>query len=195
MINTDYLCLTTEPTMSDRHGSKRPSDQDRIPQLQQKFVKTGEGSKGRTGTSALVLSSRVPAPSNRAAVPSNRAPSNPLETQASHPRKDQPVAVVPSSRSRQEDTQPRDSLGLSPGAESIRWKSSTQKEFVSKFDDRLTSNVAELSRRSDPVGASIDLVDKLVEVSFSSHASYICLILLFIIQFCFMVGRLLGLLG
>ncbi|GMN19417.1 hypothetical protein TIFTF001_039813 [Ficus carica] len=74
-----------------------------------------------------------------------------------------PVIVVPTSRSRREDTRSSDLSSSVPGAEPIRWKSSTQKAFVNKFDDRLTSEVAKSSCCSNPFKDSSNLVNKLVE--------------------------------
>ncbi|GMN60812.1 hypothetical protein TIFTF001_029904 [Ficus carica] len=108
--------------------------------LHQKFAKIGNGGKAKAGTSVPVANSRVPAPSSRVAITSSRAPSDPPETRASRPREDQPIAVVPTSRSRREDTPSRDPSSSGPGAEPIRQKSSTQKAFITKFDDRLTSD-------------------------------------------------------
>lgn len=149
--------------MSERgsRGSKRPSDQVRIARLQQKFTKTDDGGKSRAGTSAP--------------VPASKAPSDPLEARASCPRKDQPVTIVPTSWSRREDPRSHDPSASASGAEQIKRRSSAQKVLVTKFDDHLTSEVAESSRHSDPVQASNDLVKKLVEVSYSSRAYRPCL--------------------
>lgn len=39
-----------------------------------------------------------------------------------------------------------------------------QKAIVAEFDDHLNFEVVESSRRSDPIWASKDMIDKLVEV-------------------------------
>ncbi|GMN72158.1 hypothetical protein TIFTF001_051946 [Ficus carica] len=49
------------------------------------------------------------------------------------------------------------------GAESISRKSLVQKAIVAEFDDHLNFEVVESSRRSDPIWASKDMIDKLVE--------------------------------
>ncbi|GMN58043.1 hypothetical protein TIFTF001_027132 [Ficus carica] len=112
-----------------QRGSKRPSDQDRVARLQQKFAKIGDGNKSRAGPSASALA---------------------------------------------KDSRPRDPFASISGAEPIRRKTSTQRAIVSKFDDRLTSEVAECSRHSDHVQASEDMIKKLVEVvclAFSGNAT------------------------
>ncbi|GMN49628.1 hypothetical protein TIFTF001_018784 [Ficus carica] len=50
------------------------------------------------------------------------------------------------------------------GAKSIRRKSSVQRTIVSKFDDCLTSEVAESSRHSNHIRVSKDMIEKLVAV-------------------------------
>ena len=55
-----------------------------------------------------------------------------------------------------------------------------QKAFVTKFNDRLTSDVAESSQRSDPIEGSNDLVDKLVEVNYSGRVVFFFLIVVFL---------------
>ncbi|GMN74427.1 hypothetical protein TIFTF001_055803 [Ficus carica] len=60
------------------------------------------------------------------------------------------------------------------GAKPIRRISSFQRAVVTKFDDRLTSEVAESSQWSDHVQASQDTINKLVEVichAFSGNAA------------------------
>lgn len=151
--------------MSDQRGSKRPSDQDRIARLQQKFAKIDNGRKSRVGTSAQ--------------APSSRPYSEPLETRPNRLREEQLAAIAPISWSRRDDPRPRDPSASTSRAKPIKQKSSAQKAFVTKFDDHLTSEVAESSRCSDPVMASSDLVNKLVEVSCSDHAPFIIVIIIF----------------
>ncbi|GMN54099.1 hypothetical protein TIFTF001_023224 [Ficus carica] len=91
-----------EPTMTEQeqHRSKCPSDQDKMVRLQ-KFAKTGDGGKGKAGSSAA-------APSSRAGptAPDAKTPSDLLEAWVSCPREDRSAATVPSSRSRREDVRP-----------------------------------------------------------------------------------------
>ena len=49
--------------------------------------------------------------------------------------------------------------------EPVSRQSSVHKALVSKFEDRLTVEVAESSKRSDPVATFGDCADKLIEVS------------------------------
>lgn len=91
--------------------------------------------------------------------------SDPPEAQASRSREEQSVAISPSSRSGRKYHRPRDPSASVSRAESIKRKSSAQKALVTKFDDHVTSEMAESSRRSDPINASSDLINKLIEVS------------------------------
>ncbi|GMN70611.1 hypothetical protein TIFTF001_039650 [Ficus carica] len=123
-----------------------------------KVAKTGDGGKGRVGTTAAAPSSRT-GPS----APATKAPSDPPEARVSRLRDERPIAIVPSSRSRQEDARHRDHLASTSRAEPIKRKTLAQKELVSKFDDKLTSEVAESSRRSDSIVAIDDCAEQLIE--------------------------------
>ncbi|GMN66844.1 hypothetical protein TIFTF001_035905 [Ficus carica] len=122
-----------EPTMSDQGscGSKRLSDQDRVTHLQQKFAKTNKGSKSRAGRSA---------PS-----PTSKAPSDPPVARLFCPREDQPSQPEPTIRGRRDDSRPREPSVAVTGTEPVSRKSFAQRAVVSKFDDCLTSEVAESS--------------------------------------------------
>ncbi|GMN66822.1 hypothetical protein TIFTF001_035883 [Ficus carica] len=122
-----------EPTMSDQGscGSKRLSDQDRVTHLQQKFAKTNKGSKSRAGPSA---------PS-----PTSKAPSDPPVARLFCPREDQPSQPEPTIRGRRDDSRPREPSVAVTGTEPVSRKSFAQRAVVSKFDDCLTSEVAESS--------------------------------------------------
>lgn len=65
------------------------------------------------------------------------------------------------------------------GAKSIRRKSSVQRTIVSKFDDCLTSEVAESSRHSNHIRVSKDMIEKLVAVPSSVTLSIFVFVLFF----------------
>lgn len=50
------------------------------------------------------------------------------------------------------------------GAALVRRKSSVQQAVIAKFDDRLTSQVAESLKCSDYIQASKDMIEKLIVV-------------------------------
>ncbi|GMN70443.1 hypothetical protein TIFTF001_039511 [Ficus carica] len=78
------------------------------------------------------------------------------------------------SGSRQNDQRSQEPPASVTGAEIIRRKSSVQRVIIAKFGDRLTSEVAESSRRSGHIRASEDMIEKLVEVvslAFSDNAT------------------------
>ena len=127
-------------------------------------------------------------------APTTQAPSDPPEARASRPRDERPVAIVPSSQSRREDARPRDQPPSASGAKPIKRKSSAQKAFVSKFDDKLTSEVTESSRRSDPIVAISDCVEKLIEVT-NLGCSAIFSGYTFVVAKFFFIGLMSGLLG
>ena len=84
------------------------------------------------------------------------------------------MSIAPTSRSQWEDSRTRDLPTSASGVEPIRRKSSVKRAIVTKFDDRLTSEVEESSRRSNHVQASEDMIKKLVEVvclTFSENAT------------------------
>ncbi|GMN52477.1 hypothetical protein TIFTF001_021615 [Ficus carica] len=149
-------------------GSKLPSEQDRMARLQ-KLAKIGDGGKGKARSSVSASSSRA-----GPTAPTTRTPSDPHKARVNRSRDEWPVTVVPSSWSRREDIYSRDPPASVTGAEPINWKSSTQKAIVAKFDDKLTSEVAESSRRSDPIVAIGDCAQKLIEalcLAFSGSAT------------------------
>ena len=125
----------------------------------QKVAKTGNGGMSRVGTSAAVPSSRA-GPS----APATQASFDLPEARVSRLRNEWPIAIVPFSQSRREDARPRDQPASASAAEMIKRKSSAQKALVSKFDNKLTSEVAESSRRSNPIVAIDDCAEKLIEV-------------------------------
>ncbi|GMN48599.1 hypothetical protein TIFTF001_017760 [Ficus carica] len=135
-----------------------------------KLAKAGDRCKGKAGTSVAAPSSRVVVPPT---APVTR-PSDRPETRVSRLKENRPTVAVPTTRSHQEDLRPRDNTPTASGAEPIRRKSSAQKALVSKFDDKLTSEVAESPRRSDPIIAFDDCADKLIKalcLAFSKSAA------------------------
>lgn len=135
-----------------QRGSKRPSDQDRVARLQQKFAKMGDNGKSRPGVSA--------------SAPMSRVPSDPFVAWATRSGEKQPPLAEQTVRGSLEDSRPRDPSAAIIGAELVRRKSSVQRAVVTKFNDHLTSDVAESSRRSDHIQASEDQINKLVEVRY-----------------------------
>ncbi|GMN57044.1 hypothetical protein TIFTF001_026143 [Ficus carica] len=77
---------------------------------------------------------------------------------------EQLASIEQTTRSRWEKVRLCDPLTAVTGAEPIMRKSSAQKAVVAKFDDHLTTEVAESSRRSDHIWASKDMINKLVDV-------------------------------
>lgn len=70
----------------------------------------------------------------------------------------------PSTKARPNDQRSREPPASMIGAEPIMRKSLVQRVIIAKFDDHLTSEVAESSRRSDYIWASKDMIELLVEV-------------------------------
>lgn len=101
----------------------------------------------------------------------SRVPFNPPVARVARPQEDQPSPAEPPARVWWEDSRSREPDASVTGAELVRRKSSVQKAVVTKFDDRLTSEVAESSRPSDHIRANEDMINKLVEYSFSCFFS------------------------
>ena len=169
--------------MADREqrGTKRPSDQERMERLN-KAAKTGDRGKGIARSSSTAPSKAVAPPSSRAAAappsrtvapppaPASRPPSR-HEARSGHSREDsclrddRPVTAGPAHRSRREDSRPRDAIQPAPGVEPSKRTSSVLEALVSKFYDKLSVGVAKSSRRTDPIAAIDECVEKLIDVS------------------------------
>ena len=128
-----------------------------------KTSKTRNRGKGIAGSSNVAPPSKVVAPPP---APVTR-PSDQPEARSGRPREDRPVIAVSTSRSRQEDLRPQDLIPPTSGVEPTRRTSSVHEVLVSKFGDKLTLEVVESSRRSDPIDAIGDYAKKLIEVSSS----------------------------
>ncbi|GMN73836.1 hypothetical protein TIFTF001_052260 [Ficus carica] len=183
--------LRIEEPMTDRRGTKRPSNEERIARLQ-KNARLGKG-KGKEGATAP-SGGAVPtaAPAKTAALPvaqSSRPPSRP-ESRADRPREERPREDRPREERPREDRQPsrhearsgrsredRPTV-LPPAPRSDRdeagTESSVHRALVSKFSDQLSTEVAESSKRSDHVAAIDDSTAKLIEtlcILFSGSAA------------------------
>ncbi|GMN61761.1 hypothetical protein TIFTF001_030846 [Ficus carica] len=171
--------LRIEEPMTDRErrGTKHPSGDDRLAQLQ-KMARMGKG-KGKDETSANPPSQGVvpPATPVRAAAPLVSQTSRPAthleapsekpredrpaghhEARLSRSREDRPTVPPPAPRSNREEPRPPRSGPPSP-------ESSVHKALVAKFGDQLSVEVAESSKRSNPIVAISDSTSKLIEVS------------------------------
>nr|GMN73997.1 hypothetical protein TIFTF001_052293 [Ficus carica]GMN74001.1 hypothetical protein TIFTF001_052294 [Ficus carica] len=183
--------LRIEEPMTDRRGTKRPSNEERIARLQ-KNARLGKG-KGKEGATAP-SGGAVPtaAPAKTAALPvvqSSRPPSR-LESRADRPREEQPREDRPREERPREDRQPsrhearsgrsrEDRPTVLPpaprsGRDEAGTESSVHRALVSKFSDQLSTEVAESSKRSDHVAAIDDSTAKLIEtlcILFSGSAT------------------------
>ncbi|GMN59471.1 hypothetical protein TIFTF001_028552 [Ficus carica] len=169
--------LQIEEPMADKRGTKRPSDEERVARLQKRAAKGfSAGALQRRSTVPPTLASQAPAPAGQAsratvvhALSSTRTversrvseerPSARLDSRPSHVREDR-LPPSPASRSHREEQRPRDS-----GAHRV---------LCAKFAEGLTVEVAESSKRSDPVEAFRDLTDQLIgalSVTFSGSAA------------------------
>ncbi|GMN53229.1 hypothetical protein TIFTF001_022367 [Ficus carica] len=150
--------LPIEEQMADRCGTKRPSDEERVARLQKRAAK-GDRGKGTVDSSAGALQSRSTVPptsADQALVPAGQASRVTV------------VHELPSSRAveRPREQRPRDS-----GA---------HRALCAKFAKGLTVEVAESSKRYDPVEAFRDLTDQLIGVSRSiSFCLYLHCVFLF----------------
>ena len=167
--------------MADRRGAKRPlTDEERRDRLA-KMVNLGKG-KGKAGTSAppnqnvappaappARSAPAPPAPATATAATSTSQASRPPgfsregrqaarpEVRSSRAREDRSAAPPPASRSTRVESRPCPAP-IPPSEES-----SAHRALVTKFSDRLSVEIAEASRRSDPVQATDDGVNKQIE--------------------------------
>ena len=162
------------------HGRKRTSEAERLARLDKRArfgdrgkEKVGAASgapprkpaddpaqRGKTAAPASGSAARLPVPpAVQPAKPIDRAEGRP-----SRPRDDLPPGGSSSHRGPRDDQRPRD---IVPAAvrESARRAAATQKSLVTKFSDGVTLELAESSRRSNPVDAFHDSAGKLIEVS------------------------------
>ncbi|GMN74477.1 hypothetical protein TIFTF001_056211, partial [Ficus carica] len=125
--------------MADQRGTKRPTEEDRRERLA-KMANLGKG-KGKAGTSAP--------PSQNVAPPATRAtpaPSAPATATAS---------LAPQSA--------RGESRLDPAPLPLSQASSTYRALVTKFEERLSIEIAVSSKHSNPVQATNDGVNKQIE--------------------------------
>ncbi|GMN29034.1 hypothetical protein TIFTF001_044307 [Ficus carica] len=168
--------LRIEEPMADRRGTKRPTDEDRRERLA-KMANLGKG-KAKVGTSAPPSRNVAPSATRQAPVPpvsivaapapnpasqtsrspgfsrDERQPARP-EARTSRTREDRP-SQLPAPRSARVESRPDQASHSQAQGQS----SSAQRALVAKFEERLTVELAESSKRSDPVQAANDGVNK-----------------------------------
>ena len=161
-------------------GRKRASEAERLARLD-KRAKLGDRGKEKVGAASGAPPRKLaedPAQHGKVAVlaggsaarvtvPPAAQPARPAdraEGRPSRPRDDRPLGGSSSQRGPRDDQRPRD---IMPAAvsESARRAAAAQKSLVTKFSDGVTLELAESSRRSNPVDAFHDSAGKLIEVS------------------------------
>ncbi|GMN67186.1 hypothetical protein TIFTF001_036426 [Ficus carica] len=174
--------LRIEEPMADRRGTKRPTNEDRRERLA-KMANLGKG-KGKVGTSASPSQNVAPSATRPALVPpvstSVAAPTPTPASQTSRPpgfSRDERQPARPdarTSRTREDRPSqppaPRSTRGESrldqaslPHSQAQGQSSSAHRALVAKFEERLSVELAESSKRSDPVQAANDGVNKQIE--------------------------------
>ncbi|GMN65629.1 hypothetical protein TIFTF001_034695 [Ficus carica] len=174
--------LRIEEPMADRRGTKRPTDEDRRERLA-KMANLGKG-KGKVGTSAPPSQNVVPTVTRPALVPpvstSVAAPTPTPASLTSRPpgfSRDERQRARPdarTSRTREDRPSqppaPRSTRGESrldqaslPHSQAQGQSSSAHRALVAKFEERLSVELAESSKRSDSVQAANDGVNKQIE--------------------------------
>ncbi|GMN32228.1 hypothetical protein TIFTF001_041698 [Ficus carica] len=174
--------LRIEEPMADRRGTKRPTDEDRRERLA-KMANLGKG-KGKVGTSAPPSQNVAPSATRPALVPSapatvaaatptpapqtsrppgfsrdKRQPAHP-DARTSRTREDRP-SQPPAPRSARGESR-LDPASLPP-SQAQGQSSSAYRALVAKFEEWLSVEFAESSKRSDPVQAANDGVNKQIE--------------------------------
>ncbi|GMN19424.1 hypothetical protein TIFTF001_042873 [Ficus carica] len=171
--------LRIEEPMADRRGTKRPTDEDRRERLA-KMANLGKG-KGKVGTSAPPSRNVAPSATRQVPVPpvstiaapaptpvsqtsrppgfsrDERQPAS-LEARTSRTREDRP-SQLPAPRGARVESRPDHASHSQAQGQS----SSAHRALVTKFEERLTVELAESSKRSDPVQAANDGVNKQIE--------------------------------
>ncbi|GMN33109.1 hypothetical protein TIFTF001_003971 [Ficus carica] len=174
--------LRIEEPMADRRVTKRPTDEDRRERLA-KMANLGKG-KGKIGTSTPPSQNVAPSVTGPALVPSapaivvvatptpapqssrppgfsrdERQPARP-DVRKSRTREDRP-SQPPAPRSARGESR-LDPASLPPG-QAHGQSSSAYRALVAKFEERLSVELAESSKRSDTVQAANDGVNKQIE--------------------------------
>ena len=161
-------------------GRKRASEAERLARLD-KRAKLGDRGKEKVGSASGAPPRRFgDAPSQqgkstgppggsatRGPVPPASQPAKPTdrpEGRSGRPRDDRPSGGSSTQRGHRDEQRPRDIVPAAVG-DSARRGASTHKSLVTKFSEGLTLDVAESSRRSNPVEAFHDSAGKLIEVS------------------------------
>ncbi|GMN51469.1 hypothetical protein TIFTF001_020610 [Ficus carica] len=174
--------LRIEEPMADRRGTKRPTDEDMRERLA-KMANLGKG-KGKVGSSAPPSQNVAPLATRPALVPpvsiSVAAPTPTPASQTSRPpgfsRDDRQPARPDARTSRTREDQPsqppapwstrgesRLDQASFPHSQAQGQSSSAYRALVTKFEERLSVELAESSKRSDPVQAANDGVNKQIE--------------------------------
>ncbi|GMN46314.1 hypothetical protein TIFTF001_015505 [Ficus carica] len=174
--------LRIEEPMADRRGTKRPTDEDRRERLA-KMANLGKG-EGKVGTSAPPSPNVAPSATRPGLVPpvstSVAAPTPTPASQTSRPPgfsrdERQPARPDPrTSRTRKDRPSqppaPRSTRGESrldqaslPHSQAQGQSSSAHRALVAKFEERLSVELAESSKCSDPIQAANDGVNKQIE--------------------------------
>ncbi|GMN31362.1 hypothetical protein TIFTF001_044569, partial [Ficus carica] len=180
--------LRIEEPMTDRRGTKRPTDEDRRERLT-KMANLGKG-KAKVGTSAPPSRNVVPSATRQVPVPpvsivaapapnpasqtsrppgfsrDERQPARP-EARTSRTREDRP-SQLPAPRSARVESRPDHASHSQAQGQS----SSAHRALVAKFEERLTVELAESSKRSDPVQAANDGVNKQIEALYIMLSGY-----------------------
>ncbi|GMN19009.1 hypothetical protein TIFTF001_042801 [Ficus carica] len=172
-------------------GTKRPTDEDRRERLA-KMTNLGKG-KGKVGTSAPPSQNVTPSATRPALVPpvstSAAVPTPTPASQTSRPpdfsRDDRQPARSDARTSRTREDRPsqppapRSTRGESrldqaslPHSQAQGQSSSTHRALVAKFEERLSVELAESSKRSDPVQAANDGVNKQIEALCIMRSGY-----------------------
>ncbi|GMN18886.1 hypothetical protein TIFTF001_045094 [Ficus carica] len=169
--------LWIEEPMADRRGTKRPTEEDR----RERLTKMANLGKGKAGTTAP--SSQNVAPPATRATPTPSAPiTATVATPTPAPQTSRPTGFsrddrqsarpdVRSSCTREDrpaaqSLAPRSARGesrLDPAPLPPSQASSTYRALVTKFEERLSVEIVESSKRSDPVQAANDGVNKQIE--------------------------------
>ncbi|GMN63957.1 hypothetical protein TIFTF001_033009 [Ficus carica] len=174
--------LRIEEPMADRRETKRPTDEDRRERLA-KMANLGKD-KGKVGTSAPPSQNVAPSATRSALVPpvstSVAAPTPTPASQTSRPPgfswDERQPARPDARRSRTREDRPsqrpapRSTRGESrldqaslPHSQAQGQSSSAYRALVVKFEERLSVELVESSKRSDPVQAANDGVNKQIE--------------------------------
>ncbi|GMN20210.1 hypothetical protein TIFTF001_043032 [Ficus carica] len=171
--------LQIKEPMADRRGTKRLTEEDRRERLA-KMANVGKG-KGKARTSAppsqnvappatrgtpapsapATATAAIPTPAPQTSRPpgfsrDDRQPARP-DIHSSRTREDRPVAQSLAPRSARGESR------LDPAPLPLSQASSTYRALVTKFEERLSVEIVESSKHSDPIQAANDGVNKQIE--------------------------------